>query len=62
MVKKLFKSQNKVLSGVLAGVGEYMDIDPTVVRLVFVLISVFTGFIQCLIAYIIMALIIPENK
>ncbi len=60
MVKKLLKSQNKVLSGVLGGIGEYMNIDPTVVRLIFILAFIFTGFIPCLLVYFIMSLIIPE--
>ncbi|MDA1196797.1 MAG: PspC domain-containing protein [Nanoarchaeota archaeon] len=59
--KKLVRSKkNKLLGGVCAGVGKYLDIDPTVVRLVWVLLSLAsmgTGVLVYLIAWI----LIPEE-
>lgn len=57
--KKLTKSQtNRMLCGVCAGLAEYFGIDPTVVRLLWVILSICGG--SGLIAYIIAAIIIPE--
>lgn len=60
MEKKLFRSKkNKQLFGVCGGVGKFFDIDPTIVRLLFVFFTLFYGF--GLIAYLIGAVTIPEN-
>lgn len=60
MVRKLYKSsKDKVLAGVCGGVAEYFDIDPTLVRLAWVLISLTWGI--GIIGYIICAIIIPER-
>ncbi|MGM0439176.1 MAG: PspC domain-containing protein [Patescibacteria group bacterium] len=62
-MNKLYRSnKNKVFAGVCGGIGEYMDVDPVIIRLIWVLVSIFAGMgILGLIAYIIAALIIPEN-
>ncbi len=52
-------STNRMLAGICAGIGEYANIDPTVIRLVTVLLLFLTGP-GVVIAYIIMAIIIPE--
>ena len=58
--KQLTRSaSNRMVSGVCAGLGEYLNIDPTVVRLLFVLGFFLTGP-GILIAYLIMAIIVPE--
>ena len=63
MVKKLYKSEkNKVLAGVLGGIGEYFGIDPTVLRIIWILVVVFTGFMPGIVAYILMALLIPKRS
>jgi phage shock protein C len=59
--KKLYRSRtNRMLGGVCAGVGEYFDIDPTVIRIVWLLVVVFTGFVPGALVYLIMLLIVPE--
>lgn len=61
-MKKLYRSKtDKMISGVLGGLGEYLDIDPTILRLGWVFITAFTGFIPGIIAYIIAAIIIPQK-
>ena len=51
-----------MLTGLCGGIGEYFNIDPTIVRLLFVL-GFFLGLhIGLVIAYVIMALIIPEAQ
>ena len=58
-MKKLYRNPgNKVIAGVCAGLGEYLNIDPTVVRLIWALIGL-TG--AGIVAYLIAALIIPEK-
>jgi len=49
-----------MIAGVCAGLGEYLGIDPTIVRLLVVL-AFFTGFGGVAIIYLVMALIIPEQ-
>ena len=57
--KKLYKSnQNKMIDGVCAGIAEYFGIDPTLIRLGVVLLSLM-GF-SGILAYIIAAIIIPR--
>lgn len=59
MGKKLFKSSsNKMICGVCGGIGEYFNIDPTIIRLLFVLLAFTTTGIF---AYIIAAVIIPYD-
>jgi phage shock protein C len=60
MQKKLYKSvTDKKIDGVCAGIGEYFGIDPTVIRLAWVLFCVLGG--SGILAYIICAMIIPKN-
>lgn len=59
--KRLIKSSvNRMICGVCGGIGEYFKIDPTVIRLIWVILSVF-GAGTGLIVYIIAAVIVPEN-
>jgi len=58
--KQLTRSiSNRMIAGVCAGLGDYLNIDPTVVRLLFVLGFFLTGP-GILVAYLIMAIIVPE--
>lgn len=58
--KQLTRSTaDRMIAGVCAGLGEYLNIDPTVVRLLFVLGFFMTGP-GILIAYLIMAVVVPE--
>jgi phage shock protein C len=61
-MKKLYKSKkDKVLSGLIGGLGEYFDIDPVLLRLAFVVVTFITGFFPGVIAYIIGVLIAPNS-
>ena len=58
--KKLYRSrENAMLAGVCGGIGEYFDIDPTIVRLAWVILG-FCGGVG-LWAYVIAAVIIPQR-
>jgi phage shock protein C len=51
---------NRMVAGVCAGLGEYLNIDPTVVRLLFVL-GFFLAGPGVALAYLIMAIVTPEG-
>lgn len=51
--------KDKLLAGVLGGFAEYYNIDPTVVRIVWLISLGLTGFIPGILVYIIAALIFP---
>ncbi len=56
--KRLYRSEtNKVLAGVAGGLGEYFGVDPTIIRLIFVLLTVFGG--GGVLVYIILWILIP---
>lgn len=60
MDKKLYRSAtDKIIAGVCGGLAEYLEMDSTVLRLVWVLIVVFTGFVPGVLVYIIAAFIMP---
>ena len=57
-MKKLYKSNNRMICGVCAGIAEYLGIDPTVVRLIWAALGL-TG--TGILLYIIAALVMREN-
>lgn len=57
--KRLYKSRDKKVSGVCAGIAEYFGIDPTLIRLLWAVGTLFTVGTGIL-AYVICALIIPD--
>ena len=60
--KRLTRGTEKKFVGVCWGIGDYLGIDPVLIRLVWVLITVFTGIFPGLIAYILAAWVMPEKK
>lgn len=60
MGKRLYKSNtDKKIDGVCAGIGEYLGIDPTLVRLIWAIVVLCAG--AGILAYILAALILPRN-
>lgn len=59
--KKLTRSKNKVVAGVLGGIAEFFGVDPTLVRVGFVILSFCSAGFPSLLFYIIMLLIMPEH-
>ena len=60
MEKKLYRSKtNKTIAGVCGGLAEFLNIDPTIVRLIWALIVFCAG--AGVVAYIVCALVIPEK-
>ncbi|NNE46662.1 MAG: PspC domain-containing protein [Rhodothermales bacterium] len=54
-------SSNKVLAGVCAGLADYFGLDPTLVRVGYVLLSVLSAAFPGLLVYIILMLVLPER-
>ena len=58
MNKKLYRSDDRMVAGVCAGLAEYINIDPTIVRVIWALVALSGAGV---LAYLICALIIPEK-
>lgn len=59
-VRRLYRSANdRILGGVCGGIGEYAGIDPTVVRVLWILLTLLWGF--GLLLYLILWFIVPRN-
>ena len=59
--KRLMRSSiDCKIAGVCGGIAEYMDVDSTVVRLVWVLVSFFTGIVPGVVAYLVAWLVMPQ--
>ena len=56
--KRLSRSNNKMIGGVCAGIAEYLGLDPTLVRIVWVLLLFFAGF--GILLYLILWIIMPK--
>ena len=59
--KRLVKSPQKMIFGVCSGIADYFNLDPTIVRLGWVLLTALTGFVLGIVAYVIAAVVIPEK-
>ncbi|MFA5737093.1 MAG: PspC domain-containing protein [Candidatus Paceibacterota bacterium] len=61
-MKKLYLSQtDKKISGFLGGLGEYLEIDSTFLRLIFLFLLIFSGFLPGLIFYFIATLVVSKE-
>jgi phage shock protein PspC (stress-responsive transcriptional regulator) len=61
MADRLYRSRDdRMLAGVAAGVADALDLDPSLVRIVWALLAIFTGGIA-FIVYIVMAIVVPER-
>ena len=59
MEKKLYRNtSNKMLAGVCSGLGEFLNVDPTIIRIIWALVGL-SG--AGLLAYLVCALLIPEK-
>ncbi|MGE5222885.1 MAG: PspC domain-containing protein [Omnitrophica WOR_2 bacterium] len=59
--KRLYRSRvDRVFGGVCGGLGEFFVLDPTLIRLIFALGTIF-GFGSFLLVYIVMLVVVPEN-
>ena len=59
-MKKLYRSSNRVMAGVCGGIAEYFDIDPTLIRVAYVILSLFSVAFPGVLLYIILMILIPN--
>lgn len=61
-MKKLYKSDsNKIFAGIFGGLGEYLDVDPVLLRLLAVFVCFSTGILPFILGYIITCFIVPKK-
>jgi phage shock protein PspC (stress-responsive transcriptional regulator) len=61
-IKRLYRSnEDKMIAGVCAGIAEYFELDPTLVRIGYILMCVFTAFTGVA-AYLILWIVVPQRK
>ncbi len=60
--KKLVRSNNKIIAGVCGGIAEYFDVDPTLIRVVYAALTLFTAGFPGVLLYIIMMLLMPQPE
>ena len=59
-MKRLQRStSSKMISGVCGGIGEYFNVDPTLIRIIWALITIFTGFFVGVLLYVVCAVVMP---
>ncbi|MDP3766791.1 MAG: PspC domain-containing protein [Dehalococcoidia bacterium] len=60
--KRLYRSRNeRRIAGVLGGIAEYFNLDPSLVRVAYVVLTVFTLILPGSLLYLAMAVIVPET-
>ena len=63
MNRRLYRCrENRVLAGVAGGLAEYFELDPTVVRVAYVLISIISVAFPGILAYIILMFVMPPPE
>jgi len=60
--RRLRKSRNRMIAGVCAGIAEWLDWDPTLVRVLYVLVSIFSAAFPGILVYIILWLVMPNPE
>ncbi len=58
--ERLTRSKDKMIAGVCSGIAEYLGWDPTIVRVAWVLLSIFTAFAG-VIAYLVLWMVMPQE-
>lgn len=61
MNKKLTKSPDKLIAGVCAGIADYFELDPTLVRVGYCFLSFFSAGFPGILLYIVLCLIMPQS-
>jgi len=59
--KKLLRSRSKVIAGVCAGIANYFGWDPALVRVLYLLISIFSAAFPGILVYIILWIVMPQE-
>ena len=59
--KKLYRSRDRILGGVLAGFAEYINADVSIIRVVYVLLSILSAAFPGILVYVIFWAVVPEK-
>ncbi|ALO14577.1 PspC domain-containing protein [Salinivirga cyanobacteriivorans] len=60
--RRLYRSKDQMIAGVCAGIAEYFGWDKGVVRLVYLILSVFSVAFPGILVYIVLWIVMPEDK
>lgn len=61
-MKRLYRSTtDRWIAGICGGIGEYFEIDPNIIRVIWIVITAITGFLPGIVAYILLWIILPER-
>lgn len=61
-MKKLYRSiHNKKIAGICGGFGEILDVDPTIIRLILIVLTLMTGVFPFVIGYLLAWWLVPIN-
>ncbi|MEP5105984.1 MAG: PspC domain-containing protein [Ekhidna sp.] len=61
MTKRLFRSNDRMLGGVCAGIAEYLGWDPTLVRIAYIILSIVSAAFPGILVYIILWVVMPPR-
>lgn len=62
-MKKLTRPrEDRIITGVCAGIAHYYDVDPTIIRLAYIAFTILTMLWAGILIYLIATIIIPEEK
>jgi len=61
-MKKLYRSEeDKVIAGIIGGIGEYLDIDAVLLRVIAIVIAVVTGIVPFALIYLLSIFVVPRR-
>jgi phage shock protein C len=60
--KRLTKSRDKMIAGVCGGIADYFEVDPTIVRIGYILLSIISAAFPGALAYLILWIIMPQES
>ena len=59
-MKKLYRSPNRIIAGVCGGIADYFDVDPTLIRVIYMVLSLFSAAFPGVLLYLILMIMIPN--
>lgn len=63
IIRRLYRSRkDRKIAGVIGGLAEYFGIDASLLRIIFVLLLIFTGFMPLVIVYLIAMILVPDEE
>ena len=60
--KKFKRSNNRIIAGVCGGIANYLNLDPTLVRIAYIILSIVSAAFPGIIVYIILWFMMPEDE